>query len=244
MKQLSIIIPAYNEADAIQAGKLGRVREWLDQQPFDSELLVVDDGSQDATSTLAAETARVITIPHAGKAAAIVAGIHAAAGDVVLFTDMDQATPLSEAPKLLACLDQGAQVCVGSRGLVRKGAPPGRYLLSWGQFFLRNVLLGLRITDTQCGFKAFTRTAALAVLDALVVYRPANLGTIHVPSVSSGFDVEFLYVAQRLGYRISEEPVIWNYQETRRVHVVRDAWRGVQDLVAISAAALARKYPR
>jgi len=246
---LSVILPAYNEASAIQAGKLAQVAGWLAEQPYPAEMLVVDDGSTDDTARLArcarlaeAVVARVISIEHAGKAAAVVAGVQQARGEEVLLSDMDQATPITEAPKLLEAL-QSAEVAVGSRGLRRAGAPAGRYLLSWGQVVVRQALLGIRITDTQCGFKAFRREAALNVLDHLRVYRPAHLGAIRGPSVTSGFDVEFLYVACRLGYRIREVPVEWSYQATRRVNLTRDAWRGLRDLTRILGAAAQGQYP-
>ncbi len=249
MTYLSVILPAYNEASAIQAGKLAVVADWLAQQPYAAELLVVDDGSSDETARLArcarlaeAVMARVISIEHAGKAAAIVAGVQQARGQVVLLSDMDQATPISEAPKLLEAL-QGAEVAIGSRGLRRAGAPPGRYLLSWGQVALRQALLGIRILDTQCGFKAFRREAGLSVLEHLRIYAPARLGAIRGPSVTSGFDVEFLFVAHRLGYQIREVPVAWSYQATRRVNLTRDAWRGLRDLIRILRAAWQGQYP-
>lgn len=242
--RLSVVIPAYNEAAAIRAGKLARAADWLNAQPYETELIVVDDQSQDDTAVLAEPFARVVRIPHAGKAAAVIAGIRAASGMLVLFSDMDQATPIDEAPKLLAALEKGCDVAAGSRGVVRPGAPVGRYLLSWGQVLLKGVLLGLRVTDTQCGFKAFTRAAALDVVDHLVVYGPEHLGTVRGPSVTSGFDVEFLLVAQRLGYCIREVPVRWNYQLTRRVNLFRDARRGLNDLFSILAARLTGKYPK
>lgn len=242
---LSIVIPAYNEEAAIRDGKLAQVTQWLKQQPFESELIVVDDQSQDATAALAeAQADRVVRIRHAGKAAAVIAGIRAAKGDWVLFSDMDQATPISEAPKLLAALEEGCDIAAGSRGVVRKGAPAGRYLLSWGQVVLKTALLGLRITDTQCGFKAFTRSAALKIIDRLVVYAPDRLGTVNGPSVTSGFDVEFLLVAQRMGYGTREVPVQWSYQRTRRVNLVKDARRGITDLFRIVMARFTGRYPR
>jgi dolichyl-phosphate beta-glucosyltransferase len=242
---LSIVIPAYNEAEAIRAGKLARVTQWLADQDFASELIVVDDGSQDETTALAqAQGVRVERIQHAGKAAAIVAGIKAARGEIVLFTDMDQATPIVEASRLVHSIETKSNVAIGSRGLVRAGAPIGRYILSWGQILLRYILLGVRITDTQCGFKAFTRPAALEVLQHLKVYHPDRQGAIQGPSVTSGFDVEFLFIANRLGHRICEVPVQWNYQDTRRVRLVRDAFRGMRDLVRIAWVRLLRQYPR
>lgn len=245
MAFLSIVIPAYNEALAIHAGKLNRVSAWLAAQTFEAELIVVDDGSQDDTAQLAQMIAdKVIRIPHAGKAAAIVAGIQQSKGEIILFTDMDQATPISEAPKLLKAISQSADVAIGSRGLVRPGAPVSRYILSWGQVALRTVLLGLRIADTQCGFKAITRTAAQDVLDHLYIYHPERALVIKGPSVTSGFDVEFLFVARRLGYCIREMPVVWNYQETRRVSLLKDTLRGIRDLLNILIADLGGNYPK
>lgn len=240
---LSIVIPAYNEEPAIQAGKLRLVKDWIAQQPFESELIVVDDESQDRTALLAEEFAhKVVRIRHAGKAAAVIAGICTAQGEIILFSDMDQATPISEAALLLAALDAGADIAAGSRGIVRTGAPPARYLLSWGQIILKSLLLGLRMVDTQCGFKAFRREAALDVVNHLVVFEPAKLGTIEGPSVTSGFDVEFLFVARQMGYSIHEVPVQWSYQQTRRVNLLRDSRRGLRDLYKIVAARLRGKY--
>jgi glycosyltransferase involved in cell wall biosynthesis len=245
MQSLSIVIPAYNETASIRAGKLGRVSEWRADQAFTTEIIVVDDGSEDDTARLARGIAdHVLTISHAGKASAIATGIEAAHGDVILVMDMDQATPITEAAKLFKILEQRGGVVIGSRGLARQGAPLGRYLLSWGQVVLRRLLLGLNIADTQCGFKAFPCPVAREVLNKLRVYHPAKLKTIRGPSVTSGFDVEFLFVARRLGYSIQEVPVEWNYKDTRRVNLLKDAWRGIKDLLAILTANLRGSYPK
>ncbi len=245
MTFLSVVIPAYNEALAIRAGKLKRVTDWLTAQAFTTELIVVDDGSEDDTPRLARDvTGGILRIAHAGKAAALVAGLERASGDVILFTDMDQATPITEAPKLLNAIGQSAAVAVGSRGLVRPGAPVGRYLVSWGQVILRTMLLGLRMADTQCGFKAMTRSVAQDVLPRLHLYHPTRSRAIHGPSVTSGFDVEFLFVARRLGYRIQEVPVVWDYQKTRRVNLAKDTCRGVRDLLSIRLTDWRGHYPK
>jgi dolichyl-phosphate beta-glucosyltransferase len=240
---LSLVIPAYNEESAIRAGKLNLARDWLRSQDFEGELIVVDDESQDETAALAEQAAdRVVRIPHGGKAAAVTAGILAAGGEMVLFCDMDQATPIAEAARLVAALQSGADVAVGSRGILRKGAPPGRYLMSWVQSALKFLLLGLTISDTQCGFKAFKRASALEILKHLVVYAPKPPGALRGPSVTSGFDVEMLFVARRLGLVIRELPVEWNYKETRRVSLLRDAYRGLRDLALISYHRLMGEY--
>lgn len=238
---LSIIVPAYNEAEAIQAGKLHEIAAWCDKQAFDVELVVVDDGSEDDTATLASSAltgvaTQVVRIPHAGKAGAIIAGIDAAKANVLLFTDMDQATPIVHASELLAAVDAGSDVVIGSRGFVRNGAPIQRKVMSWGQVLLRFALLGLTIPDTQCGFKAFRRSVAADVLNHLRSYNPARIGPRRGPSVTSGFDVEFLFVAMRLGYRVTSVPVNWHYADTRRVDLRHDAWRGARDLFTIAAA--------
>jgi glycosyltransferase involved in cell wall biosynthesis len=245
MTYLSVVIPAYNEASALRAGKLRRVAGWLAAQPMSTELILVDDGSTDETARLAEGMAdRVITIEHSGKASAVVNGIANAAGEIVLFTDMDQATPITETPKLIEAIEQSSDVAIGSRGLVRPGAPLARNLLSWGQVTVRDLLVGLKITDTQCGFKAMKRKAALDILDHLRLYHPTRMTAIKGASVTSGFDVEFLFVAQRLGYRVAEIQVEWNYQETRRVKIIKDAVHGLRDLVNIRLADQRGKYPR
>lgn len=257
--ELSIIIPAYNEAAAIHAGKLAQVINWLEvkgkrdfleDEDFRYEVIVVDDGSEDDTAMLAVKAgARVITIPHAGKAAAIIAGIRAARYDL-LITDMDQAVPISQADRLihLSCFADCPpfwfhQVIIGSRGLKRPGAPVSRYVLAWGQMILRTILLGLPYKDTQCGFKAFDREGALNIIDHLVIYKPDEGKTAIGPNVSAGFDVEMLLVARSLGYTVKEIPVQWQHQPTRRVRFGRDALRGVLALLGIWFAKIDGQYP-
>ena len=245
---LSIVIPAYNEAKAIQAGCLTNIIDYILRAPWWVDAIVVDDGSQDGTAELAAcylgELGRVKTIPHGGKAAALATGILEARGDIVLTTDMDQATPIYEVDKLLAYFEAGWDIVVGSRGNARPGAPLARRILSLGQVIMRNLLLGLDLTDTQCGFKCYDRRAAVDVLHRLVVYAPDRLPYITGPSVTSGFDVEFLFVAERLGYTIAEAPVIWRHRNSSRVHPVRDAVAGLADLLKISAENFAGHYPK
>lgn len=246
---LSIVIPAYNEVTNIQAGSLDKVARYLAEQNFSYEVLVVDDGSEDETADLAEAFAQrhagfqVIRTPHRGKAPAITSGMLAAQGEIVLFSDMDQATPISEATRLLPWFEQGYDVVIGSRGTVRRNAPWWRKFMSRGQIVLRNLILGFRgITDTQCGFKAFRRQVVEPVFNLLSLYELRTDQAIKGATVTSGFDVEVLFVARKLGYRIKEVPVEWDYQRTRRVNLLKDSLRGVYDLLRIRLADLRGAY--
>ncbi|MGW8283884.1 MAG: glycosyltransferase [Gemmatimonadota bacterium] len=244
MIALSVVIPAYNEGSAIEAGVLDVVRDWLDARPFPVELIVADDGSVDDTARLARQSAdEVLELCHGGKAAALCAGARAARGEIVLMTDMDLATPIEEGSLLLEATRAGADVAIGSRGLSRPGAPPQRYLLSLGQMLLSRMLLGLPFSDTQCGFKAWRREELLTVLDQLVVYAPDSLNKPVGAGVTSGFDVECLLLARRLGFDIREIPVSWKHMASNRVRPVVEAWRGMRDLGRIAAARRAGLYP-
>jgi glycosyltransferase involved in cell wall biosynthesis len=241
---LSVVIPAYNESATIHAGALEIVRAWLDARPYATELIVADDGSADDTVALAlASDDTVLELEHGGKAAALSAGARQARGEIVLLCDMDLATPIEDGARLLEAIRAGADGAIGSRGLSRPGAPPERYLLSVGQMVLSRLLFGLPFSDTQCGFKAWRRTVLLAVLEQLVVYSPDRPVSLKGAGVTSGFDVECLFVARRLGIDVREIPVSWKHMASKRVRPAREAWRGVRDLLAIVAARRAGRYP-
>lgn len=244
---LSLVVPAFNEARAIRAGNLQAMRAWLEARPGPVELIVADDGSQDNTAHLATTFAsEVLYLPHRGKGPTLTAGLAAARGDWVLFTDMDLAVPIAEGDLLLAALEAGADLAIGSRGWRRPGAPLPRQVLSFGHTLLHRLLIPLPILDTQCGFKAFRRSALLQILPRLSFARampaaespaprpqPAaapSPAPAPLPDVSSGWDLEVLLLARRLGLKVAEVPVHWNYQYTRHVHTWRDALRGLREL--------------
>lgn len=243
---LSIIIPAYNEESNILRGCLAYVYHWVQCQPINTEIIVVNDGSTDHTGPLSARhlrsAGRVVHIEHAGKAAAIMAGLRECHGDLALLADFDQATPIKEYSQLKRLVDDGFDFVIGSRGADRPGAPLVRRLMSRAQAAARRHILGMTYRDTQCGFKLYDRRKALDVLEHMYLYNGASLRTLRGPCTSSGFDVEFLFVARLLGYTIAECPVVWHHQETRRVRPIHDAIQGMRELLAIRAAARRGHY--
>ncbi|MBI4062469.1 glycosyltransferase [Candidatus Gottesmanbacteria bacterium] len=235
---LSIVIPAFNEETNIRLGALHKVSRYLENVPYTWEVIVVDDGSSDATATLIDEFVKqnrgfgVIHNTHQGKAATVIAGVRRARGDIVLFSDLDQATPLSQVEKMLPWFERGFDVVIGSRNSRREGAPMLRLVMARGFMILRSIILGLSgITDTQCGFKAFRRPMALRIFDRLSLYAKGRevVGSM----VTAGFDIELLYISKLLGYRIKEVPVEWHYVETRRVNPIVDSWQGFMDILKI-----------
>lgn len=244
---LSIIIPAYNEEINIRLGALDKVARYLERQSWGWEVIVINDGSADATQLLIQTFIkdnpgfRLINNPHQGKAASVVTGIFAAKGNNVLFSDLDQATPISEVEKLIYWIRKGYDIVIGSRNSKREGAPLLRLVMARGFMMLRSVCLGLHgISDTQCGFKSLRREVAMKILNRLKLY-----GSMHEVSgsmVSAGFDIELLYIAKSLGYKIKEVPVEWHYVETRRVNPVKDSWQGFMDILNIRVNAMRGFY--
>jgi glycosyltransferase involved in cell wall biosynthesis len=245
---VSIVIPCYNEEVNLRAGCLAHVASYAQQADDIAEVLVVDDGSADASRELVASLAtthgklRLLAEPHRGKAGAVIAGILAARGSYVLFTDMDQATPIAELDKLRPYLQQGYDVIVGSRMGRRAGAPLVRRLMATGFIMLRRLILDLgQVTDTQCGFKSLKTDVARAVCDRLRIFRP-GVQQASGAAVTAGFDAELLFVARRMKARSVEVPVTWQYVGTHRVHPLRESWRGLKGLLLIRAAAARGEY--
>src|SRR5688572_9038494 len=248
---LSVVVPAYNEANTIRAGVLEQMLDVLRTGGVSFELLVVDDGSEDATAELTRavaaghEAMQLVQVDHGGKAHALVHGMRAARGRVVLFSDMDQAIPIAEVSKLLPWFDQGFDIVVGSRGFERRHASLSRRAISYGQLLARSVVLGFSdVVDTQCGFKAFRREIVGPLFDRLVVYRQAATARASGPNLSPGFDVELLFAAKRQGLSIKEVHIECDHRRGggRPTRVVRDCVRGFTDLLAIRSAARQGRY--
>lgn len=243
---LSIIIPAYNEEINLKRGALASVYEYLSKQKYSWEVLVVDDGSTDKTAKLVANFAnkhkgfKLMKEPHRGKGGTVIAGILAARGEIVFFSDMDQSTPINQIEKFLPKFEKGFDVVIGSR-TGREGAPLIRKAMAYGWIALRTVILRLPFKDTQCGFKAFKRDAATKIFSKMKVF--GEKMKAKGASVTAGFDLEVLYIARKLGLRVAAVPVEWyEYGERREVSMIKDSWEGLRDLIKVRINALMGKY--
>lgn len=247
---LSVVIPSYEEMTNLRKGVLEKVEKFLEKKKYSYEVVIVDDGSQDGSIEFVEKFTkenpkfRLIRNQHTGKAGAVTKGILEANGEYILFTDMDQATPIEEVDKVMPFFDKGYDIVIGSRSSTRKGSPLSRLVVSWGSIILRKMLVGMpEIADTQCGFKAFSSDAAKKLFTEINKLHH-GFHAISGSAVTSGFDVEFLYIAKKMGYKIKEVPVEWLYVETRRVSPVKDSIHGVLDLIRIRRNALLGKYNR
>jgi len=245
---LSVVIPSYNEMGNLQKGILNKIQKYLDRQSYNYEVIVVDDGSTDDSRefinkfTKEEKEFHLIENSHSGKAGAVTAGMLKAKGDYVLFTDMDQATPIEELEKLMPYIEHGYDVVIGSRSGNRKGAPLTRKIMAKSMMILRSTIVGLpEIKDTQCGFKLFSKEAARNIFEKV---RDSHHGfkTIHGSAVTAGFDIELLFIAKNMKYKIKEVPVEWLYVETRRVSPIKDSVEGFFELFKIRRNINSGKY--
>lgn len=237
---LSIVIPTYNEEKNIRQS-LAKVFDYLDEKEFNSEVIVVDDGSSDGTVAIVKEffgdrdALKLIENPHKGKGYTVRTGVLSSRGDYVLFSDADLATPIEEVERFLMWLkEQDFDVAIASRegfGAKRVDEPYYRHVLGRGFNFLVQTLALSGIEDSQCGFKMFTRKAADDIFERLRVYGEDAPELKH-PYLGA-FDVEVLYLARKMGYKIKEVPVTWKYVESTRLDPLRDSWKMFWDVVKV-----------
>jgi dolichyl-phosphate beta-glucosyltransferase len=213
---ISVIIPCYNEARNLERGVLDEVYGYLAGQALPWEVVIVNDESTDSSKSLIQRAIQsrpdfsLHDIPHGGKPAAIWAGIQRARGEMILFTDMDQSTPIHELDKLLPWYREGFDVVIGSRQATREGSSLVRKIGSLVFLTLRRRALLPGIIDTQCGFKLCRRQVALEIFPHLEFLRQQQRPT---GWKVTAFDVEFLYLVDRLGYRIKEVLVSWKNRD-------------------------------
>jgi len=233
----------------LRKGVLDKVKRFLDDKKYEYEVIVVDDGSNDGSIEFTREFVkenkefRLLENKHMGKAGAVTTGMLDAKGMYILFTDMDQATPIEEVDNLMEYVSEKKyDVAIGSRTIGELGYPISRRILHEAGIFLRKTFAGLpEIYDTQCGFKLFTQEASQKVFSK---FRDIHHGFKEISSsaVQFGFDVELLIIAKNLGYKIKEVPVHWLYVESRRVSPLRDSVDGILNLFRIRKKILQSIY--
>jgi len=235
----SIVIPAYNEAGRIPA-TLQAVVECVRQNRWSAEIIVVNDGSTDATAEVVQHIARsapelrLIENPgNRGKGYSVRAGLLQAFGEIVMFTDADLSAPMEEAQGLFDAIANGADIAIGSRWLETKRQTIRQpfYRRFFGRCFnaVTRLVMGLPFADTQCGFKAFTRDAAQTIFQLQTIER-------------WGFDPEILFIALKRGYRIREVPVSWAHDERSRVSYLKDGLQMLKEIAIVRWNAMMGRY--
>jgi dolichyl-phosphate beta-glucosyltransferase len=238
----SVVIPAFNEAVRI-GDTLRATICYLETASPQSELIVVDDGSSDATANVAREvfagetrlpTRLLENFPNRGKGAAVREGLLTAARSIAVFFDADLSTPIDELPKIVESVARGeVDVAFGSRALDRKligNRQPWRREQAGRVYnLLVRLATGLPFWDTQCGFKAFAMERSRPIIAASKIN-------------GFGFDVELLFLAQTAGLRLREIPVRWNHFEGSKVHFFHDSLRMLRDVMSLRAHLHAGEY--
>jgi glycosyltransferase involved in cell wall biosynthesis len=236
--EVSIVIPAYNEASRI-GGSIRKIDEFVRGIALTSEIVVVDDGSTDDTARVvrAAQPRNlrlILNNRNHGKGYSVRQGVLAATGAYVLVTDADLSAPIAELSKLLdVAIDQGADVVIGSRSVdrryIEKHQSRARELGGIAFNLMVRLLLGLRLHDTQCGFKLFHRAKTRLLFEKQTAQ-------------GFGFDPELLFLAKRHGLVVREVPVRWSHSEGSKVNPLRDGLRMLSDLVRFRWNAITGRY--
>ena len=235
----SIVIPAYNESTRLSA-TLEKVLAYVQEQRWEAEVIVVNDGSRDNTADIVRGYAakdpalRLVENPgNRGKGYSVRNGMLNARGRIVLFSDADLSSPIEEAPKLFQALAQGADIAIGSRWLraetQTQRQPLHRQL--FGRIFnlLLRLTLGLHYKDTQCGFKAFKQPAVHTIFPLQKIER-------------WGFDPEILFLARKFRFKVQEVPVAWGHSGDTRIHPIIDGYRMFLEMLRIRWYDVTGKY--
>jgi len=239
--ELSIIIPSYNEEVRLPA-TLEHIAAYIAASRRTTEVLVVDDGSNDTTGAVAESyrsrlpSLRLLSnAGNRGKGYSVRHGMLEARGDIVLFTDADLSAPIEEADKLLAAIANNNDVAIGSRALDRSlistHQSPFREFAGIVFNTVVRACLRLPFVDTQCGFKAFRRERCKIIFEQQRIER-------------FGFDPELLYLARRHGLRAVEIPVRWAHSPATKVSMFRDSIQMFLDVFTIRWNSFRGRYPR
>lgn len=237
----STVIPVYNEETVLRTS-LEAVAAFLRERFGDDfEIVAVDDGSSDRSVAILHELASEMPLKilensiNLGKGATVRRGMLEAAGELVLFTDADLSTPLTELDHFLPHFEAGADAVIGTRkhadANIRTSQSKVRTVMGLGFTQVVNRILGIDFTDYTCGFKAFRREAAQSIFSRSVVNGWA-------------FDAEIMFLSRRLGFQVTEVPVTWDDMPNSKVRVVRDTAVSLGEVVAIRVRAARGGYGR
>ena len=228
---LSVIIPVYNEERRIE-DTLFRINDYLTTQEFSSEVVIVNDGSIDDTLKLTKETLEKTSLTNQvlsreinrGKGYSVREGVLQANGEFILFSDADLSTPIEELEQLIPWIEKNYDIVIGSRGLKDSDIQIHQSWLRETSGKIYNALVqGLiirGIKDTQCGFKLFKRIAAFDVFKRQRIE-------------GFSFDVEILFIAKRLGYKIKEVPIVWRDSRPSKVRMPVESFKMLWELIKI-----------
>lgn len=247
--KLSIVIPTYNEELRIEES-IHRIVNFMNTQGYRYEIVISDDGSTDETKNIVKkyqeeyENLVLLENPHKGKAPSLISGVYSTRGDFTLFTDVDLSVGIEELPKLLNWVEnQEYDIAIASRegkGAKRINEPLPRHIMGRVFNILVQIVILPGINDTQCGFKLFKSDAIKKIFTKTLLYSASD------PEIKggkvSGFDVEMLFVARLLGYRIKEVPVLWTYGEQSKVHKLKDSYYNAKDVFRVRLNKLKGKY--
>ncbi|PKL91910.1 MAG: glycosyl transferase [Candidatus Goldiibacteriota bacterium HGW-Goldbacteria-1] len=234
LPSVSIVIPAFNEENRLPK-TLELIRDYLVKSGTDAEIIVVDDGSSDATVSIAEKYGvSVIKNPgNRGKGYSVAHGFLKSSGEIIFFSDADLSTPIEFMAPFIKLHNDGFDIVVASRavpGAFKKIKQPF-YRDFMGRTFnlFVKTMTGLKINDTQCGFKSFRRSCALEIVKRRTID-------------GFGFDVEFLYIAKLLKYKICESPVEWFDAPGTKVNPLRDSAKMFFNLIEIVFKRLSGRY--
>lgn len=225
------------------------VVDYLSRQTYASEVIIVDDGSADKTTQVAESfiashgMVRLIRNDHRGKGYAVRTGVNSARGHIVLFFDADASTPIEDIEKLLPWFERGHAIVIGSReglGAKRVSEPFYRHLMGRVFNLIVRTLTVRGIQDTQCGFKALQGEAAREIFSKVHLYGD-NAKQVSGAMVTA-YDVEMLFIGQKLGFQIKEVPVEWRYGTESKVNPIKDSWRNLKDVIKVRLNDVRGKY--
>ena len=237
--KLSLVVPAYNEEKIIKAN-LEEIVNYLSKQNYSWEIVVVDDGSRDVTSKIVSglknPKINLITLEkNRGKGAALRAGVGAANGEYIIFSDADLSVPIDFVEKFLATFKDGFNVVIGSRkakgAKIIKHQPIIRETMGKFYTFLSRIVSGVNIADFTCGFKGFKKEAGKKIFANSLVDRWS-------------YDVEIIFLANKYGYKIKEIPVSWVNRVESRVSLGNAVITSFLDLLKVRLNDILGKYVR